>query len=192
MKWKIWYTLPNGKNFNFTSRSCTSSLGFMALKQFHPDRVPEHPVIDGQGHRLLNYALGETLPAGCAVMVRHPIERFRSVVARMGISVEKALILLYWFHGLGPKPAFTGRHELEYTHGTTWHHLTPVTQFIQLDSQLFVFPDITGMASYLGIVAPEERINACPADKPELTPEQETIVREIYAADLTLWESLQS
>jgi hypothetical protein len=192
MLWKIWYTLPNGKSFNFTSRSCTSSLGLMALKQFHPDRVPDHPIVDGAGHRLLDYTLDTTLPAGCAVMVRHPVDRFRSVVTRMGISVEKALVLLYWFHGLGPKPATTDRHDLEYTHGTTWHHLTPVTQFIQPDSQLFVFPDIAGMAAYLGIVAPEEHINECPAVKPDLTPEQDAAVREIYAADLVLWESLQS
>jgi hypothetical protein len=164
----------------------------MALKQFHPDRVPDHPVVDGAGHRLLDYGLGATLPAGCAVMVRNPVDRFCSVVARMGISVEKALMLLYWFQGLGAKPATTDRHDLEYAHGTTWHHLTPVTQYIQPDSQLFVFPDIAGMAAYLGIVAPEEHINACPAVKPELTPEQEAAVREIYAADLVLWESLQS
>jgi hypothetical protein len=163
----------------------------MALKQFHPDRVPDHPIIDGQGHRLLDYTLGDTLPAGCAVMVRNPVERFSSVVTRMGISVEKAFVLLYWFHGLGPKPASTNRHDLEYTGGTTWHHLTPVTKFVQPDSQLFLFPDIAGMTEYLGIVAPKEQINICPAEKSELTPEQDAVVREIYADDITLWGSLR-
>jgi hypothetical protein len=190
MKWKIWYTLPNGKSFNFTSRSCTSSLGLMALKQFHPDRVPEHPLVDGVAHRLLDYGIGETLPEGCAIMVRNPIDRFKSVVVRTGISVEKALCMLYWFQGLGPEPSSTDRYDLEYANGTTWHHLTPVTQFVQPDSRVFKFPDISGIAEYLGIVAPVEHINACPGEKPELTAEQESRVREVYAADLTLWESL--
>jgi len=56
---------------------------------------------------------------------------------------------------------------------------------------LFLFPDIAGMAEYLGIVAPKEQINVCPADKPILTSEQEARVREIYADDIALWESLQ-
>lgn len=190
MKWKIWYTLPNGKTFNFTSRSCTSSIGLMALKQFHPDRIPDHPLIDGAAHRLNDYAIGESLPAGCAVMVRNPVDRFRSLLGRMGVTAEQALCWLYWFHGLGDQPAATDRVDLEYTAGTTWHHFTPVSQFVNADSKLFKYPDVAGMAAYLGITVPEEHINTADT-KPELTAEQEAKVRAIYAADIALWESLQ-
>ena len=191
MKWKIWYTLPNGKTFNFTSRSGTSSIGLMALKQFHPDRVPDHPVIDGQGHRLNDYGIGTTLPPGCAVMVRNPLERFCSLLGRLNITAEQAFCWLYWFHDLGEQPASTDRLFLEYAAGTSWHHLTPVSRFTQPDSQLFKFPDLQGMANYLGLTGELEKINVCPVDKPVLTPEQEARVREIYADDIALWESVQ-
>jgi len=192
MTWKICYTLPNGKAFNFTSRSCTSSIGLMALKQFHPDRIPDHPLVDGAAHRLNDSVVGEMLPDGCAVMVRHPVDRFRSLLGKLNITAETAFCWLYWFHGVGEKPETTDRLALEYTAGTSWHHLTPVSQFVTANSKLFKFPDIEGMASYLGITEPVEHINVCPADpKPELTAEQEAKVRAIYAADIALWESLQ-
>jgi hypothetical protein len=190
MKWKIFYKLPNGKSFNFTSRSGTSSLGLMALKQFHPDRVPDHPVIDGAGHRLNDYEVSSTLPAGCAIMVRDPVERFKSLLGKMNVTVDQAFTWLYWFHDLGEKPANTDRLALEYTVGTTWHHFTPVTHYIQPDSQLFLFPDIQGMANYLGLTGEVQLINGC-SEKPSLTSEQETIVKNIYAPDIQLWESLQ-
>jgi hypothetical protein len=192
MKWKIWYNLPNGKSFNFTSRSGTSSIGLMALKQFHPDRIPDHPIIDGQAHRLNDYTLGTNLPPGCAIMVRDPVERFRSLLGKMNVTVEQAFCWLYWFHNLGNEPSFTDRMLLEYSVGTTWHHFTPVSMFVQPDSKLFKFPNITGMATYLGIEQPVEQINACPVDKPLLTPDQEDMVRSIYISDIALWESLQS
>jgi len=191
MKWKIWYNLPNGKSFNFTSRSGTSSIGLMALKQFHPDRVPDNPIVDGQGHRLNDYAVGPVLPPGCAIMVRDPVDRFRSLLGRLGVTADRAFCWLHYFHDRGPQPQATDRHDLEYVCGTTWHHFTPVSVFAQADSQLFRFPDIAGMANYLGVTGSEERINACPVEKPTLTAEQEARVRELYADDIALWHSLQ-
>ncbi|NBW22116.1 MAG: hypothetical protein EBR82_80610 [Caulobacteraceae bacterium] len=47
-------------------------------------------------------------------------------------------------------------------------------------------------AEWLGLPAPLPREDATdPALKPTLTPEQETRVREIFADDIALWESLQ-
>ena len=66
-----------------------------------------------------------------------------------------------------------------------------MSRFTQPDSQLFKFPDLQGMANYLGLTGELEKINVCPVDKPVLTPEQEARVREIYADDIALWESLQ-
>ena len=193
MRWKIWYSLPNNKNFCFTSRSCTSSIRLMAVKQFYPERIPDHPVIDGQGHRLNDYVVGEDLPDGCAVMVRDPVERFISLLWRMNISPEKAFCWLYWFHGLGDKPEYTDRHDLEYCGGTSWYHLTPVTHLINEKSKLFSFPDVAGMANYLEINTPIEKINfSKTTEKMILTPEQEYKVRTIYNNDISLWESLQN
>jgi hypothetical protein len=135
--------------------------------------------------------VGENLPDGCAVMVRDPVERFVSLLWRMNISPEKAFCWLYWFHGLGVKPEYTDRHDLEYCGGTSWHHLTPVTHLINEKSKLFLFPDIAGMANYLEINTPIEKINfSKTTEKIILTPEQECKVRTIYNNDIILYDSL--
>lgn len=163
----------------------------MSLRYFYPERIPDYPIIDGEGHRLNNYMIGEDLPDGCAVMVRNPIERFISLLWRMNISPEKAFCWLYWFHGLGDKPEYTDRHDLEYCAGTSWYHLAPVSHLMNEKSKLFVFPDIMGMANYLGINTPIEKINfSKTAEKIILTPEQEYKVRQIYSDDIVLWKSL--
>jgi hypothetical protein len=46
-------------------------------------------------------------------------------------------------------------------------------------------------ADWVGITVPLTQEDAsAEADKPVLTPEQDARVREIYAADIALWESL--
>ena len=189
MNWKIYYQLPNGRSYAFVSRSGTSTLGLMCLRKFHPDRLTQE-FVDGKAHRALDYAVAGRLPAGCGVMVRHPVERFQSLLWRVPMSVEQALSLAHWHYGAGPQPANTDRHWLEYTYGVTAYHYAPVSFFAQGDSQLFRFPDLRGMADYLGCDVPLAHINK--TENPvTLTPEQEARVREIYAADIALWESLQ-
>lgn len=46
-------------------------------------------------------------------------------------------------------------------------------------------------AGWLGISTPLPHLDATePASKPTLTPRQEARVRQIYAADIEIWESL--
>jgi hypothetical protein len=50
---------------------------------------------------------------------------------------------------------------------------------------------LDAVAEYLGLPIPLPQIDATDeADKPTLSAEQEARVREIYAADIALWESL--
>jgi hypothetical protein len=52
--------------------------------------------------------------------------------------------------------------------------------------------ELRDVTEYLGLPFPLPQIDATEeANKPVLTPEQETQVREIYADDIKLWESLQ-
>jgi hypothetical protein len=57
----------------------------------------------------------------------------------------------------------------------------------------FRFPDqMNACAQWLGLETPVLQLNKeAEESKPVLTPEQETRVREIYADDIALWESLQ-
>jgi hypothetical protein len=189
MAYKIYYQLPNGRSYAFVARSGTSTLGLMCLRQFHPDRMTQD-FVDGKAHRALDSVVSGRLPAGCGVMVRHPLERFQSLLWRVPLPVEQALSLAHWHYGAGPQPANTDRHWLEYTYGVTAYHYAPVSFFAQPDSQLFRFPDLRGMADYLGCKVPLAHINK--TEHPvTLTPEQSQQVLEVYADDLRLWESLQ-
>jgi hypothetical protein len=60
-------------------------------------------------------------------------------------------------------------------------------------SRYFRFEDqINEAAAWLGLPTPLPQEDATDeADKPILTAEQEARVREIYADDIALWESLQ-
>lgn len=58
----------------------------------------------------------------------------------------------------------------------------------------FRFPDqLDACAEWLGLETPVPQLNEEPEEgKPTLTPEQEARVREIYANDIVLWESLDT
>jgi hypothetical protein len=60
-------------------------------------------------------------------------------------------------------------------------------------SRYFRFEDqLDAAAEWLGLPTPLPQEDATnEAAKPALTPEQEARVREIYADDIALWESLQ-
>ena len=103
----------------------------------------------------------------CAVglVVRNPVERFRSMCAhRQDRTIEEHLAQP--IYGPLPKGEF---------------------------SRYFRFEDqLNEAAEWLGLPTPLPREDATDeADKPTLTPEQEARVREIYADDIALWESLQ-
>ena len=103
---KIVYDLPNDKSFAFVSRSGSSSMGLMALKQFYPEKIAEYEsdpnnINTGLSHRLLGGRLVSKLPDGCAVMLRNPIERFGSLLNRTGYDIESALELVFWMYNVG-------------------------------------------------------------------------------------------
>ena len=104
-------------------------------------------------------------------MVRDPVERFRSACARQGVSVEEGLTRQEYDVHFWPL-AYMGLLAKGVTH--------------------FRFPDqLDACAAWLGLETPVPQTNAeSESQKPALTPEQEARVRETYAADIALWESL--
>jgi hypothetical protein len=100
------------------------------------------------------------------MVVRNPVERFRSMCAhRPNRTIQEHLDAPVY----GPLPA------------------GPFSKLFRFEDQL------KECADWLGITVPLEQIDPTePASKPELTAEQEARVREIYANDIELWNSLQT
>lgn len=107
-----------------------------------------------------------------SVMVRSPVERFRSACARQKLSVDQGLRAM-----------------------ESDVHFWPLKDMglIAYDINYFRFPDqINDCAEWLGLPTPVSHENGEPEEqKPVFTPEQELAVRLAYADDIALWESLQ-
>jgi hypothetical protein len=162
----------------------------MAVKHFHPDRLPDFPIIDGQGHRLNDYGIGYKLPPGCAAMIRNPIERFKSLINKLRVTPEQAFCWLYWYYDIGSMPEHTDRKDLEYIHGTTIYHFAPASSLIELDSELFIWPDIKKMTQYLGINQEICHINQSDS-KIDLSNKQIDKINEFYSKDIELYNKLK-
>ena len=105
------------------------------------------------------------------VMVRDPVERFRSSCAYMQRTPEEALASM-----------------------TDEFHFWSLEQMglIRSDITYFRFPDqFTAAIAWLGLEGAVPTVNPVPDEiKPVLTADQEAAVRAAYAADVALWESL--
>jgi hypothetical protein len=103
--------------------------------------------------------------ANVGLIVRNPVERFRSMCAhRPNRAIDEHLESPVY----GPLP--TGG----------------FARYFRFESEL------DAAAEWLGLPTPLPQEDATDeAAKPVLTPEQEARVREIYADDIALWESLQ-
>jgi hypothetical protein len=166
--------MPNGRKFLIVARSGSHAICWQSLpaeiKEIFADPTRRyrqwHPVLSSPYGGL---AAGDT-PENYCCLVRDPVERFRSACARTQISVDDALISAdghFWsLESMGA---------------------------LQDGVTHFRFPDqLDACAEWLGLETPVPQLNEeAEANKPTLTPEQEARVREIYAADIALWESLQ-
>ena len=145
-----------------TPRTGSHSLATAAMQAWWPEAV-----IDESSHPAVSLPSQENwdgISADVAVIVRNPVERFRSICAhRPECTVDEHLDNLTY----GPLPA------------------GPF-------ARVFRFEDgLDAAAAYLGLPVPLPQLDATDeANKPQLTTEQEARVREIYAKDIALWESL--
>ena len=194
---KIIYDLPNDKSFVFVSRSGSSSIGLMALKQFYPEKLVEYNsdpsnINSGKSHRLLGGRLVNDLPNNCAVMIRNPVERFGSLLNRTGYDFESALELVYWIYRVGDIPTRSNR-LIERSSLDAAYHFMPYSMIIgsNTDIHLFKFPDIRGISNYLGI---DKNINCEHVNKisqPIYFSEfQLEKIQKAYAKDIKIYEGL--
>ena len=154
---------PNGNAVLMTPRSGSHSLARAALIHYWPELSR-----DGDDHpaALLPYDEGwDGTNANVGLIVRNPVERFRSMCAhRPERTLEEHLDAPVY----GPLPQGN------------------FARYFRFEDQL------NEAAEWLGLPTPLPQEDATDeADKPTLTPEQEARVRAIYAADVALWESLQ-
>jgi len=155
---------PNGNAIMLTPRSGSHSLALSAMQAFWPDIS-----ISAQHHPACFFGVQEHWLGdnhNVALIVRNPIERFRSMVAhRPERTLEEHLAEPVY--GPLPKGSFV--------------------RYFRFEDQL------DAAAEWLGLPTPLPQEDATDsALKPDLTPEQEARVREMFADDIALWESLQS
>jgi len=194
---KIVYDLPNGKSFAFVSRSGSSSMGLMALKQFFPEKLAQYEsdpnnINTGTSHRMLGGRLVNSIPDGCAVMLRNPIERFGSLLNRTGYDFESAIELVYWIYNTGEMPIRNNR-LIEISSLDAVYHFIPYSFIVNENSNLFQFPNLRNMANYLGIDEniPCEQINRI-SKSISFSSDQINKIQKAYAKDIQLWESLMN
>lgn len=153
---------PNGNAVLMTPRTGSHALAKAALIHFWPDLWQED---DDHPAALLPVDEGwDGSNSNVAIVVRNPVERFRSMIAHRHLNVDEQLDSPMY----GPLPQ---------------------GNFVRC----FRFEDeLDAAAEWLGLPLPLPQEDATDeADKPTLTAEQEARVREIYADDIGLWESLQ-
>jgi hypothetical protein len=153
---------PNGNGLLLTPRTGSHSLALAAMQSFWP----EIEIADSRWHPAGYFGVQEYFTGGnenVAVIVRNPIERFRSMIAHRHLDVAEQLSRPMY----GPLPDYN------------------FVRYFKFETEL------DDAADWLGITVPLTQEDATlEFDKPTLTPEQEARVREIYAADIALWGSL--
>jgi len=152
----------NGNALLLTPRSASHSFALAAMLAWWPDIE-----MSDDGHPA-GYLPPEIFNGqeGLGMVVRNPVERFRSMVAH--------------------KPEKTLAEHLE-------NPIYPPLPSIKYGKYFCFETELNACAEWLGLPIPLPHEDASnPALKPNLTLEQENIVRQIYADDFILWESLNN
>ena len=189
------YLKCGDKLFALNPKVATSSFARAIIARWHPEieqlittaAYPEGQSADtGQWQLMIPY---RTRPVGEVVcLVRDPVERFRSAMAQVNITdVDATLDELANETGNHPEyRPVRGRRLLSED-----VHFKPQARFGGEPIRYFRFPDqLEGAATALDLELPLPAINEATGVKPTLTPEQEQRVREWYAEDQQIWESV--
>ena len=126
------------------------------------------------------------------LLVRDPIERFRSAMAQVGLDdVDAALTELA--EETGSYGMSSGLRKVKLVENVHFVPQNVSSAVITAGQSLhtFAFPaEIDAAAEFLGLDLPLISINEAHGVKPDLTEAQTAAVREFYAEDQALWESL--
>jgi hypothetical protein len=148
--------VPNNNGLLLIPRTGSHSIVTAALQTFWPGVI-----IEEESHPACRLPIQENWNGtneNIAILVRNPIERFRSMCSHKHLDRPP--------YGPLPKGDF---------------------KYFLFESQL------QECAEWLGLTTSLPHIDASiESNKPILTPDQEAIVRQMYADDIILWESLKN
>jgi|5_EtaG_2_1085323.scaffolds.fasta_scaffold00140_59 hypothetical protein len=188
------YFICGNRLLAFNAKCATSSFSWAILRQYHPEVVEQLKKDQwANGQSVENQMLHRWVPKRfssrgfmVAQIVREPVERFRSAYGFMGLgkrigSVDAVLDDL-----------INETHALDSIRGTIASniHFRPQNRF-DGDITFFRMDQLQDCADFLGIEVPLTRINQTKVEKPILTLAQEKTIRDYYAEDVDLWDSLQ-
>lgn len=186
------YFVAGDKLLGWNAKCCSSGLIREIIRSYYPEieslittaAYPEGKNAENsQHHRHVPARINPDRPV--VVVVRDPVDRFRSAMAQVGLSDVDAVLEELESEqgsvGVGPLGRLLAGNV----------HFAPQTRF---DGQITYYrvDQIAEAAAALGIDTPQHINEAAEGTKPELTPAQEQAVREWYADDVALWESLQA
>jgi hypothetical protein len=158
----------NNRRLALVPRSGSHSIVVAWMQHYEPEEYNEWFESGSQSHPanfLRQQEVSEPRRAYSAlgVVVRNPVARFCSMIAHRNLAIEQQLQL----------PLYPPIQPLSYTH------------FFRFENQLQECAEWLGIAPPIPVLAESDEDN-----KPNLTPEQEARVRELFADDIALWESL--
>ena len=145
---KLYYNLPNGKSFAHVSRSCTSTLAAHALKDFFPHLHDQWKTENNHSPQwYLPEMWANRLPKDCLVMVRNPIERLESLIARNKYPAEVVQFCLE----VACRSAVTNREMSKHLSILRMYHIMPIDFIAENDSHFIKFPNVEEACNYLGL-----------------------------------------
>ena len=190
------YLQCGNKFFALNPKCATSSFARAIIARWHPDiehiittaAYPSGQSADsGQWQLLIPY---KTKPQGEVIcMVREPVERFRSAMAQTNLTlVDETIHELINENGTHPEyQPVRGRRLLSED-----VHFRSQSVYSGNPIRYFRFPDqIEEAAIALDLTLPLPVINENGGNKPQLTSSQEEAIRQLYASDVALWNSIQ-
>jgi hypothetical protein len=173
----MWLHLPTNKCILFIPRSGSTSIRTKIDALYIPEQKnPFSP-------RSFNIPEGFSAYA----LIRNPVDRFISGCAKTGKTPESALAMLNNFdeRSEGKPPMTQNLVDVHFeslaTRGLT-DAVLPSVQLFKFETQI---PEFCAAVEFDGL--PHENESE---SRPTLTSEQEATVREYYARDISIWESI--
>ena len=189
------YFICGEKLLAFNPKCATSTFSWAILRQYYPEVVDQLNKTtkwanDGktEDQMLHRWVPKKASPykKQVAQIVREPVSRFRSAVGFMNLVGRTGTLEEIIDDLINETNGLEGiRHSIANN-----FHFKPQSRF-NGDITYFRMDQLQECADFLGIEVRLKTINKTRHDKPTLTKEQEDIIKDYYADDVALWESIQ-
>jgi len=183
------YFVAGDKLLAFNAKCCTTSLCREIIRTYYPEiestiqsaHYPEGVTVETARHHMwIPQRINADRPV--VVLLRDPVERFRSAMHETGLLDADAVLA-----ELASESGNYGRGPVGRLLAANIHFL-PQTRF---SGEVTYYTNPDDAAAALGLAVPLPMLNES-GEKPTLTSSQEQAVREWYAEDQALWDSLVS